>query len=322
MSSEDFRLYLSKAERFVFSITCGLFTVNLVLLAVKGIAVDVGGYCVSLALGGGLLLLGQIYRSRKREENLAAALTSAALFILFSICGSVFNYMFLPIQYPTIDHGLMKIDSAFGYEWRGAVQLVAQFPFVGMVLFVVYTTSLPQLLLTIIILGFNGEHRRLHHFLLTGVLGALAGIIFWIFVPSYGPSAYQDLPKWVIEAIPLAVTPDYGKQLVQLGGEGPSYLTPTSVLGLIGFPSFHIFMAAMSVWFVPRYRLLIAASITINLIMIPAVLVQGGHHVCDIFGGVLAFALICPSARWLLDRMEMAGNRRTALRILPQPPHQ
>lgn len=215
-------MYFLRAERFVFFIICALFAVDLVLVAVKGIGVDIAGYCLSLAIGGGLLCLGQIYRWRKREERMAAALISAGLFILFSICGSVFNYMFLPIQYPTIDHALIHIDSVFGYEWRRAVELVAHFPFIGTVLFIVYATSLPQLLLTIIILGFRGDYRRLHHFLLTGVLGALTAIMFWIFFPTFGPSAYQDLPRWVLEAIPLAVTPDYGKELIQLGGEGPT----------------------------------------------------------------------------------------------------
>ncbi|MDQ1186138.1 phosphatase PAP2 family protein [Agrobacterium larrymoorei] len=301
-------MYFLRAERFVFSIICALFAVDLVLVAVKGVGVDVAGYSLSLAIGGGLLLLGHIYRSKKREERMAAALISASLFILFSICGSVFNYMFLPIQYPTIDHALIHIDGVIGYDWRSAVELVAHVPLIGRALFIVYMTSLPQLLLTIIILGFSGDYRRLQHFLLTGVLGALAGIIFWIFFPSYGPSAYQDLPEWVLETTPLAVTPDYGKELIQLGGEGPTYLSPASVLGLIAFPSFHIFMAAMSVWFVPRYRFLVAVSIAINLTMIPAVLVQGGHHLCDIVGGMLAFAFICPSARWLLDRMEADGH--------------
>ncbi|MGL4091084.1 phosphatase PAP2 family protein [Agrobacterium cavarae] len=308
-------MYFLRAERFVFLIICALFAVDLVLVAVKGIGVDIAGYCLSLAIGGGLLCLGQIYRWRRREERMAAALISAGLFILFSICGSVFNYMFLPIEYPTIDHALIHIDSVFGYEWRRAVELVAHFPFIGTVLFIVYATSLPQLLLTIIILGFQGDYRQLHHFLLTGVLGALTAIIFWIFFPTFGPSAYQDLPRWVLEVIPLAVTPDYGKELIQLGGEGPIYLSPASALGLIGFPSFHIFMAAMSVWFVPRYRLLIAVSITVNLIIIPAVLIQGGHHLCDVFGGALAFALICPFARWLLDRMEANGHGRERLSL-------
>lgn len=239
---------------------------------------------------------------------MSAALIAAGLFILFSITGSVFNYMFLPLHYPTIDRALMKIDNLMGYEWRSAVESVAHFPFIARTLFIVYTTSLPQLLLTIIILGFSGDHRRLNHFLLTGVLGGLAGIIFWIFFPSLGPSAYQDLPSWLLEAIPLAVTPSYGKELILLSTGGPSYLTPASVLGLIGFPSFHIFMAAMALWFVPRYRPLIVGSITINMIMIPAVLVQGGHHLCDVVGGLLAFVLICPLARFILDRIELSDE--------------
>ena len=187
----------------------------------------------------------------------------------------------------------------------------ATYPWIGKILFAVYATSLPQLLLIVITLGFTGKNRMLHHFLVTGVLGALASILFWGAFPTYGAKAYHDLPLWVSEAIPMAVNPAYGRELMRLGQEGVSYLTPRDVLGLIGFPSFHIFMAAMSVWLVPRHWLFMAVIWTLNALMLPAVLVQGGHHLVDIFGGLAAFAVVCPLSAWLLNRIT-AGSQEDA----------
>ncbi len=59
-------------------------------------------------------------------------------------------------------------------------------------------------------------------------------------------------------------------------------------------------MAAMSVWFVPRHWLVMAVILPINLLMLPAVLVQGGHHLSDVFGGLVAFAIVCAASAWLL----------------------
>lgn len=287
-------MHFLPVERFVASIIAALFVIDIALVGFRDIQIDVLGYCLSIGIGSGLVFLGHIYRAIKREEKMAAALIAAGLFILFSICGSIFNYMFLPVRFPLIDEMLMRIDGWIGYDWARSVTWVASYPFVGTLLFFVYATSLPQLLFIIIVLGFTGKIRQLHQFLLTGVLGALISITFWIFFPTYSPSAFQELPAWVPQAMPLALGPEYGRELVRLGHEGVRYLTPRNVEGLIGFPSFHIFMAAMSVYFVPRYRAVILVIVTLNLLMLRAVLIQGAHHLSDVFGGVLLFAIVCP----------------------------
>ncbi len=303
---------LFPAERFVLSIIVALFVIDATLITLKGIRIDYAGYLVCGLLGGGVFILGQFYRNSGRDLRIAAALTSAGLFVLFSLVASVFNYMFLPNAFPVVDPLLLRIDAALGYSWPDVVTWAATYPWVGKFLFAVYATSLPQLLLIVITLGFTGETFRLHHFLVTGVLGALASIVSWIFFPSYGAEAYFELPHWVTQTIPLALDSAYGRELVRLGQEGATFLSPRNALGLIGFPSFHIVMAAMSVWFVPRHWAFRAVIWPLNALMLPAVLVQGGHHLVDIAGGLLVFAIICPVSAWLLNRMAEREKARRA----------
>lgn len=292
---------LFAAELIVLATVIILFVFDTTLIVIKGIQLDYVGYFLCGMAGVGVFALGQLYRNRGRDLHIATALISSGLFILFSLVGAVFNYMFLPVAFPAIDPVLIRVDSALGYSWPDMVTWAATYPWVGKMLFLVYATSLPQLLLIIVTLGFTGKDRMLHHFIVTGVMGAMASIIFWIFFPTYGAKAYYELPQWVTQAIPLMVDPAYGRELMRLGQEGVAYLSPKNVLGLIGFPSFHIFMAAMSVWFVPRHWLAIAVILPLNLLMLPAVLVQGGHHLSDVFGGLIAFAVVCVTSRRLLD---------------------
>lgn len=302
-------MYLLRPERFVFSIIAALFFIDASLVLLRGISVDIVGYSSSIAIGSSLIVLAQLYRKTKRNNNIAAALTAAGLFILFSISGSIFNYMFLPVRFPLIDETLMRVDSWLGYDWASAVTWAATYPLVGKVLFAVYTTSLPQILLIVLALGFMGKIQQLHQFLVTGVLGALASIVFWVFFPSYSPSAYQHLPEWVLHEIPLALGPEYGRELIILGRDGAKYLTPTNVQGLIGFPSFHIFMAAISAYFVPRHWPLVFLTVVLNLLMVPAALIQGAHHLTDVFGGIILFAIVCPiSIRLVNHRTLRAAN--------------
>lgn len=308
-------MQLFAAERFVLRTVIILFVVDAALIAIKGIQLDYVGYFLCGMAGVGVFALGLFYRNSGRDLPIAAALISSGLFILFSLVGAVFNYMFLPVAFPVIDPVLFRLDRALGYSWPDMVTWAATYPWLGKMLFLVYTTSLPQLLLIIIMLGFTGKDRMLHHFIVTGVMGAMASIIFWIFFPTYGAKAYHELPEWVTQAIPLMVDPAYGRELMRLGQDGVTYLSPKNVLGLIGFPSFHIFMAAMSVWFVPRHWLVMAVILPLNLLMLLAVLVQGGHHLSDIFGGLIAFAVVCAASGRLLDWLSARERMGVAVTV-------
>ena len=301
-------------EKLIFTIITALLVFDVFWIYQKSIYLDVGGYFFSAIMGLIPLALGQFYRLRGREAGLGDVLTASGLYILFTIAASVFNYMFLPISFEPIDEMLMRADNALGHSWPDIVTWISQYPLVGTALHYVYLTSLPQLLVTIIVLGFTGKQRALNWFLLTGSIGALLSICFWIFFPTFGAKAYHDLTPEVVAAIPLAVDPAYGQELMRLGREGVAYLSPRNILGLIGFPSFHIFMALMSVFFVPRHTFFIAVFGTLNALMLPAVLIQGGHHLVDIFGGMICFAITLPISRYIVERLngkEMTANLKS-----------
>ena len=296
-------MFLQPVERFLFIIICALAIFDIIVVNQKSISLDIVGYTIGLATGLTPLMIGQCYRFCGRDERLGTVLIASGLYILFTIFASIFNYMFLPISFAPIDVMLMKIDGLMGYSWPAIVTLAASYPWAGTALYFIYLTTLPQLLVILIVLGFTGEQRKLHCFLVTGTIGALLSISFWVLFPTFGAKAYHTLPDWVMLAIPLAVSPAYGQELMRLGAEGSQYLSPSNILGLIGFPSFHIFMALMSVVFVPRKLFFIVMIGALNTLMLPAVLVQGGHHLSDIFGGFAFFAIVYPISRLIVNAL-------------------
>ncbi len=301
------------AERFIILIIATLALLDAGLLLLKGVDIDAVGYAGLIACGAFLLALGQFYRRVRHNDRIAATATAAGLFALFTIAGSIFNYLLLPSYFSQIDGTLMQFDGMLGYSWPDIVGWVACYPTVGVALHVVYTSSLIQLLVVILILGFSGRIARLQHFLLTGVIGALLAITFWFFFPSIGPSAFYGLPAQVLKAMPLAVSPAYGAELSRALSEGSTYLTPNNALGLIAFPSFHMVMACMSVCFLTRIRFVFIAAAVLNTLMMPAILVHGGHHLVDLIGGGVAFAIAYALAGSLLEKATQprAKNVRT-----------
>lgn len=298
---------LLAAEALILRIIAALALIDVALLYQKSISVDIVGYISILLLGVGAVAIGQYYRVFRNENRIAMTATAAGSFALFTIAGSVFNYMFLPIRFEPIDDVLFRFDAVFGYHWPDIVGWAAHHAWMGVLLHLVYLTSMAQLLCVILVLGFSGQEADLHRFLLTGIFGALLSIGFWIFFPTFGAKAYYTLPPSVLEAIPLAVDPAYGAELVRLGHEGVNHLSPKNVLGLIGFPSFHIIMACMSVYFVPRRGVMFAVALVLNVVMLPAVLVQGGHHLSDILGGMVTFAAALVLASAVMHRLSGSG---------------
>ncbi len=210
------------------------------------------------------------------------------MFVLFTIAGSIFNYLLLPVGARRIDPFLIELDAIVGFSWTEAVSYVASMPSLANVLRFIYMSSLPQLIIIILILGFSGRRERLHQFLLTGIFGALTAVAIWAVFPSSGPSAFEVLPSELSNS--FVVGSAYGVELNRLAIEGPSFLSPKDALGLIAFPSFHTVMACMAVWFMSGNKAF-PFFLLVNILMLPAILVHGGHHLVDILGGFAVFGL-------------------------------
>ncbi|MHC5653119.1 phosphatase PAP2 family protein [Stappia sp. ICDLI1TA098] len=282
---------LLPAERVVATGIGAIYLVDAVLVAVRGVAIDWAGYAPLVSVGLGVLALGLFYRLRRRDPNIALAAVSAGLFILFTISVSVFNYLLLPVGPRRVDGLLMRIDALMGYSWPDLVMAMSATPIFGRALGFVYMSSLFQFVLLILTLGLTGRAAELHRFLLTGVLAVTLSILFWFAFPSSGPSAYFDIPVDVISRLGMVVGPTYGEELNRLAMEGVSLISPRDVLGLVAFPSVHLVMALMAVWFARSVRPLFVLLVLVNLTMPLAVLLHGGHHLVDLFGGLAVFAL-------------------------------
>ncbi len=306
------------AERFFASMIAGIAAIDISLLLVNGIALDWLGYAVPTFAALALTAGGLYYRVVRDEERIALALIASGLFIIFTLVASVFNYLLLPIRSLPFDPTLVRFDAMLGYSWPDAVALAAQFPVVSKILLFVYFSSLPQLAVVVLLLGFSGKADALWHFLLTGVIGVSGCIAVWTVFPTFGPSTLYAISPEILAKIDLGVTPQYGEELLRLGRDGPGYLSPTNMLGLIGFPSFHTVMACMAVVFLARFKWIFPFAALVNIAMVPAILVHGGHHLSDMFGGIVMFVVAYLLAGTLLSGLS-ASEARRLLKVSQEP---
>lgn len=272
----------------LFIAAIGLLAVGLALVLQRQVNWPpfVGGYLATL----GIAAIGGYVRQTKSAPRLGLALVGAAIFTGFTAVSSVFIFTLFPLANPLIDPSLIRIDQALGYHWPGLIAWLADYPVAARSLGYIYHSSLIQILLTIVLLSALSRTLDLHRFLAVGIITLIIAVAVWWIAPSVGPSAFQEIPEAHRLATGLYYSPAYGDYLRSLAEVGPPVISPEIITGVVAFPSYHMVMALLVVWFTRGTWAFLPAA-AVNTAMVPATLSHGGHHLVDLIGGLLVFAI-------------------------------
>jgi len=285
------RIEISQPERIILTVTIFLVVCNLIQVLLFGVDIDWGSYGGVAAISVGCFVLGQLYRVSGRSPRIGLTLICTGLFTLFSSMVVVFNYLLMPTVMPPIDQSLAWMDSLLGFHWPDAIAWAAANPLLNTILRIVYGTTLPQIVTLIIVLGMLGRAKELHVVMLSMTITSVIAIVFWGYFPTHGAKSMFALsPEIEAMANPI-VTIEYGRELLRMAAEGPGLITPSEIKGLIAFPSYHIVLACTAVYAVRNIKWLFPVFVVLNLLMVPATPLHGGHHLVDVFGGMALFAL-------------------------------
>lgn len=244
----------------------------------------------------GLAVIGAYARQAKGTPRLALGLIGVAIFMGFTAVASVFIFALFPLPRPLIDPALVAFDAQVGYHWPSVVAALAQYPAFAKAVGLLYHTSLPQIMLTILLLAALRRQTDLQRFLMVGILAMIIAVGIWYIWPSVGPSAVHQIPEDVRLATGLYFDPAYGAYLRKLVEVGPSRISPEMITGVVAFPSYHTVMACMVVWYTWRTPAFLVALLA-NILMPLSILTHGGHHLVDVVGGIVTFALSVLLAR-------------------------
>lgn len=273
------------AERTFIMAIAGIAIACIVLGIWKGVAFDPSSMLAPAVFSFAFIMLGQYYRVARDGERIALVAIIVGLFAPWSFVVSIYNILLLPRHMATIDPLLVEIDAMLGYSWPELCAWYAQYPFLSDITRSVYQLTLLQLLFSLMFLGLANDRRRLHTAALALIIASLATVFCWALFPSSGASAYWTLDPEIDRAVRPVVNSVYGAELNRQLVEGVTHISQIKAKGMIAFPSFHTVMALMTLiaawpYRIPRYLL-----IGINIILLPGILVFGGHHLVDVLGG-------------------------------------
>ncbi len=243
----------------------------------------------------GLSALASFYCHRRPDARIAVTLTGMAQLIAFSMVGATLSYAVASIGRPLWDDTLYRWDQAIGLDWRAYLAFVDARPALGLVYTVAYRSIEIQIIVTVTVLGFGGAARRLRAFVLAFILAGITVILISSAMPAMAMYVHLGLrPRDFSHLAPAAAY----VHVADLSGLRDGTLRVISLAraeGIITFPSFHAALGvifALALWPV---RLLRWPGLALNLTMIAATPIDGGHYFVDLIAGgalgVLAFGV-------------------------------
>lgn len=272
-----------------------IWCLTLALLAIDGLWIAAQGWrlavrdllLLALALGG--LQLPLLLRRYRRDARIAATLRAACLLLLFQAGAACLSYLLIALAPPLVDGALAGWDHALGLDWPALQRAQAGLPEATQLLLrSAYHSGLPQILLVLLYLGFSGRATRLQDFLLRYGVATLLVILLSAPFPAagawkhFGAGSGADL---------AALT-----HFEALRDGSLRELALSRMQGLISMPSLHAAMAVLLAHAL-RGTPLRWPGLALNLLMLAATPVEGGHYLVDVLAGV---ALALGVAAWRL----------------------
>lgn len=252
-----------------------------------------------LRLGISLLLLlgAAAYGLSGRSGRISATLLSAGTLLLFTLFGVILSYLAIRGGWALADDRLASWDQAVGLNWPAYEQLITGHAWIAAITRVLYGTSVIQIPLTILVLGFSGRLGVLAEFTAVLIIVALVTVVLGALVPALGAHHHYGIPDHGIAFfIPEIVAAHSGSLHV---------LDLSTAEGLVTFPSFHTAISVAVViacWSVPYLRY---PALAANALLVAGVPVWGSHYFVDVAAGailtvatVLAWRRTFRAPRW------------------------
>jgi hypothetical protein len=311
---------VTRLERLLLLLVLALMAADIAGVLALGVGIDGPAYGRVALLVAALLAGAIFYRIVRPAPPLAAMLAGCAFLCAFSAAGAMLNYLLLPVAGPRIDVMLAGWDRALGFSWPMAAAWAADHRLAAAILLLAYGTMLPQVALLLLVLARRPQNQRAHIFCLAIALGALFCVAIWTLRPSFGAFSVYVLDPAVASRFHPALGPDYARALTALLAQGPSFLSPGEMKGLIGFPSYHVVMALIVTRFAWPLRALRWPVLVLNLLVVISAPVEGGHHLVDVLAAFpVAWAALALARRAAAPSrtQDLAGGIRPADAALP-----
>lgn len=292
----------ARLNRLLFALAALTVAADALWLVAGHFRIDARAYVLLAVAAAALVPASAWYGRRRGEAGISAALAVAAFVMVFPAAASLLSYLLVTVAGPRIDVPLAAADRMLGFDWPALMGWAAGHAKINALLGYAYLSTMPQTVLLLLLLGWRADLAKLYGMALAAAYGAFLTLAVWTSFPSFGAFSVFTLPAPVASHLGLVLGFDYARGLVDLLKNGPGFISPREIRGIVGFPSYHTLQALTLAWYarhLPVWRWL---ALGLNAVVLLAVPIQGGHHLVDMLGGLavtlMAVGLARASLAW------------------------
>jgi membrane-associated phospholipid phosphatase len=199
---------------------------------------------------------------------------------------ALLSYFTARLGLPLHDATLIAIDRFFGFNWLGYVQWVNASPLLSWMANFAYYSFSTQIFIFLILLPMYKQFTRTQHFVIIILFSGVTTVLLAALYPAIAGYIYYDIDA--LHEFPN-IDPQGGlvHKNIMLGLHDHSLTTLSFPLyGIITFPSFHAALAVLLTYASLPFRRFRWVIIPLNIAMIFATPVAGGHYMVDVVAGV------------------------------------
>ena len=288
-----------------------------VLMTLSGLSLAPWPALGRIAVAALLMLGAAVYGLSGRSLRISATLLATAELLLFMFFGVMLSYLAIRAGMPFVDDRLASWDQALGFDWRAYHQMFAEYPWLVGATGILYTTSVAQIGLMILMLGFCGRLAHLVDFVAGLMITGFVTVTLGALLPALGAHHHFGVPD---NGVAFFVT-----DIVDAHSGALQVLDVSRAQGLVVFPSYHTIISLMIIFAAWPLRYVRYPALAINIALIAGVPIWGSHYLVDIIAAtaisaatLLAWRLLWRGRR-MLDEIAVPAATGTGENPLPAP---
>lgn len=217
------------------------------------------------------------------QQKLLDSMEFAALLSLIGTLGAFGTYAAAALTTGYADELLATLDRALGFDWVWFYNLSRDHAWLSIAGKVAYVSIFISPTILILVFAWTGRRVEARRFLFAFAVALAVTVVIAAFFLARGAIEYHvgSTPAYMPQA-----GVHHAQIIRDLRAGTLDHVDPARLAGLLTFPSFHATSAILFIWAAWPIRRLRGPMLAMNLAMLAATPIEGGHYLIDVFGGV------------------------------------
>jgi hypothetical protein len=217
----------------------------------------------------------------------------------------IMGYLGMMTALPFQDARLAAADALLGLHWENIFHWMLAHPQLAGFLSHMYSLLFIYCYALLIVLAASKRYVHLLQFVAANLFACFFAFVIAAAFPAIGAYGYYHIDT---QHLPITPVSGHRHEPLLLALRNHPAMLSTPVSGIVTFPSYHAALAALMIWASRAPRWLLPIGLLVNIPIIAATPVDGGHYFTDILAGIILALISIRFARTFFSERRVPGT--------------